>query len=162
SHRAELRGCAVLRVFQVTGVIPALVARARWGTPFVTTYGFWYGALSRPGPARLAKRLLEQLGLRLAAAVIVTTDELRRHAARTAPPDRVHLIPNGVELTRFAERSRRRRDRARVIYLGRLSEEKNLSTLIRAVAAVQTRVPCALVMIGSGPLRDRLVSEAAS
>src|SRR5437870_3435936 len=36
----ELRGCSVLRVFQVTGVIPALAAKWRFGVPFVTTYGF--------------------------------------------------------------------------------------------------------------------------
>ena len=48
---------AVLRVFQVTGVIPALIARARWGTPFVTTYGFWYARLvaARPLAARQAR-----------------------------------------------------------------------------------------------------------
>src|SRR5262249_51244969 len=33
-HREQLRRCAVLRSFQLTGIIPALVAHARWGTPF--------------------------------------------------------------------------------------------------------------------------------
>ena len=37
AHRREFGRCAVLRVFQVTGVIPALIARRWWGTPFVTT-----------------------------------------------------------------------------------------------------------------------------
>jgi glycosyltransferase involved in cell wall biosynthesis len=162
AHRREFRRCAVLRVFQVTGVIPALLARAWWGTPFVTTYGFWYARLSRPGPSRLGKRVLERLGLRLAAAVIATTDELRAHAARIAPSDRVHLIPNGVDLARFAPVARREKSIARVIYLGRLSEEKNLSALIQAVAALRARMPCHLTMIGSGPLRARLESEARS
>src|SRR3989442_2156046 len=42
-HRRALAACDVVRVFQVTGVIPALVARRLYGVPFVTTYGFWYG-----------------------------------------------------------------------------------------------------------------------
>jgi glycosyltransferase involved in cell wall biosynthesis len=159
-HRREIRRAAVLRVFQVTGVIPALIARARWGTPFVTTYGFWYARLSRPGPSRLAKRLLERAGLRRAAAVIVTTEELRAHVATIARPDRIHLIPNGVDLARFAPAERGGERRRRVLYIGRLSEEKNLSTLITAVAAVRQRRPADLVLIGAGPLRERLKAQA--
>src|SRR5262245_18358618 len=73
SHRVELSRCAVFRVFQITGVIPALFARARWGIPFVTSYGFWYARLSRPGPARIAKRLLDRLALARAGAVLAPT-----------------------------------------------------------------------------------------
>jgi glycosyltransferase involved in cell wall biosynthesis len=159
-HRREFRRCAVHRVFQVTGVIPALIARAWWGTPFVTTYGFWYARLARVGPSALAKRVLERLGLRLAAGVIVTTEELRRHVATVAAPDRIHLIPNGVDLARFSPGERRRSHRDRILYVGRLSEEKNLSTLIRAVRALRQRIEGRLVMIGSGPLRGALEAEA--
>ncbi len=49
AHAAEMRQCAALRVFQITGVIPALIARRRFGIPYVTTYGFWYAQLSQPG-----------------------------------------------------------------------------------------------------------------
>jgi len=45
-YRIAFRGCAILRVFQVTGVIPALIAKRRFGVPFVTTYGFWYARLA--------------------------------------------------------------------------------------------------------------------
>jgi len=160
-HRREFRGCAVFRVFQVTGVIPALVARARWGSPFVTTYGFWYARLSRPGPSGLVKRALEKLGLKMAAAVIVPTEELRAHVATMTPADRIHLIPNGADLARFAPAERRTHRRSRrVLYVGRLSEEKNLSTLVQAVAALDGRVESELIMIGAGPLRDRLEAEA--
>jgi glycosyltransferase involved in cell wall biosynthesis len=159
-HRRDLRRCAVLRVFQVTGVIPALIARRWWGTPFVTTYGFWYGRLSRPGPSRLAKRLLERVGLRRAAAVIVTTEELRRHVATVAAADRIHVIPNGVDLSRFARADRWRRGRGRILYIGRLSEEKNLSALIQAISVLTPRVPTELAVIGSGPLRADLEAQA--
>jgi glycosyltransferase involved in cell wall biosynthesis len=159
-HRRDLRRCAVLRVFQVTGVIPALIARRWWGTPFVTTYGFWYGRLSRPGPSRLAKRLLERVGLRRAAAVIVTTEELRRHVATVAAADRIHVIPNGVDLSRFARADRWRRGRGRILYIGRLSEEKNLSALIQAISVLTPRVPTELIVIGSGPLRADLEAQA--
>jgi len=160
AHRREFRRSAVLRVFQVTGVIPALIAGARWGTPFVTTYGFWYARLSRRGPARPAKRLLERIALRRAAAVIVPTEELRAHVATMAAAGSIHVIPNGVDLARFSPTERVAPRRGRILYIGRLSEEKNLSALVRAAAALPKRIAGELIMIGSGPLRDRLEAEA--
>jgi hypothetical protein len=86
SHATELAACAVLRVFQLTGAIPALIARARFGVPYVVTYGFWYARLSRPGPKRWLKGALERIGLGHAAAVIATTPELAARARRFASP----------------------------------------------------------------------------
>ena len=161
AHAAAFRAAGVLRVFQVTGVIPALLANARWGTPYVTTYGFWYGALSRPGPKRLVKAALERIGLRRAAAVIVTTQELRARAA--ALSRRVELIPNGVDTRLFAPRAVDggvRPGGPRVLYVGRLSPEKNLSAVVQAVARLGARVPVRLVLVGAGPLQGELAAEA--
>ena len=161
AHEAAFRGCDVFRVFQVTGVVPAILAHARWGIPYVTTYGFWYGRLSRPGPKRVVKAALERVGLRRAAAVIVTTEELRARASRFAR--RVELIPNGVDTGRFTPRAR---DGAspgaerRVVYVGRLAAEKNLSALVRAVAGLGGRPPIRLVLVGAGPLERELRAEA--
>jgi glycosyltransferase involved in cell wall biosynthesis len=164
AHARIIRRCSVLRAFQITGVIPALVARRRFGVPFVTTYGFWYGGLSEPGPKRLLKSVVERAGLRRAAAVITTTESLRARAARLAV--RVEMIPNGVDTRRFApsisERRPRPDGRRRVLYVGRLSTEKNLSALIQAAAMLERRVPVHLVLVGAGPLREKLAAEAAA
>ena len=158
-HAASFRACAVLRVFQVTGVIPAVLANVRFGVPYVTTYGFWYGSLSRPGPKRLVKAVVEHVGLKRAAAVIATTEELRARAA--ARSRRVELIPNGVDTGLFVpgaltaapggERS--------VLYVGRLAPEKNLTTLITAIARLPGRRP-RLVIVGGGPLEGSLRRQA--
>jgi glycosyltransferase involved in cell wall biosynthesis len=160
AHRRELRRCAVLRAFQVTGTVPALIARARWGTPFVTSYGFWYAGLSRGGPSRLAKRALERAALRRASAVIVPTAELGAHVVSIAPGARLWLIPNGVDLARFRPAPRGTAPGTSVLYVGRFSEEKNLSALIAAAAMLRPRVPVRLVMIGAGPLRGALEWQA--
>ena len=165
AERERLRACAALRVFQLTGVLPALAARGLWGVPFVTTYGFWYARLSRPGPSRPAKRLLEMVGLRLAAAVIAPTPELRDHAARFArSPDRVHLIPNGVDVTRFApaDTPRPAAGPRRIIYVGRLEAEKNLEALVGAAGRLRDRVPLALTFVGAGSQEPRLRTRSAS
>jgi len=164
AEREALRRCAVLRIFQLTGVIPALVARALWGIPFVTTYGFWYARLSRPGPPRAAKRVLERVGLRCAAGVIVPTEALRDHVMSLArSPDRVHLIPNGVDTTRFVPGpARALAGPRRILYIGRLEPEKNLATLVAAAAQLAPRGPLRLDLVGAGSLEPALRAQAAA
>ncbi len=148
THAAEFRSCSVLRVFQITGVVPALLANAWLGVPYVTTYGFWYAQLSARGPKRILKAALERLALRRAAAVIATTEELRQRAAAIAR--RVELIPNGVDTAAFVPAEPRRTDGPvrRVLYVGRLSPEKNLSALVRAAGLLGGRLPLRLVLVG--------------
>ena len=161
AHAADLRACGALRVFQITGVLPALVARARLGVPYVTTYGFWYARLSRRGPKRLLKAVVERVGLARAAAVIATTPELKARAERFAR--RVELVPNGVDTGAFAPPRAGRAGRPgprRVLYVGRLSPEKNLSTLVAAAAKVDGGAPVELVLVGAGPLEASLRAQA--
>ena len=160
THAASFRACAVLRVFQVTGVIPAIVANARFGVPYVTTYGFWYGRLSRPGGKRLVKAVVERVGLRRAAAVIATTDELRTRAA--ALSRRVELIPNGVDTRLFTPGAPAATSDAvrRILYVGRLAPEKNLAALVEAAARLAERRPVRLVIVGAGPLEAPLRRQA--
>ncbi len=162
THSAEFRSCGVLRVFQVTGIIPAVIVNARFGIPYVTTYGFWYAELSQPGPKRLLKTAVEHVGLRRAAAVIVTTEELRARAAVLAR--RVLLIPNGVDTKLFAPTAPPTSGKSggprRVLYVGRFSSEKNLPALVKAMALLRHRVPVRLVMVGSGPTEGDLRVQA--
>jgi glycosyltransferase involved in cell wall biosynthesis len=155
-----LRSCAVLRVFQITGTVPAILAGARFGVPYVTTYGFSYAQLSQPGPKHLLKAVVERVGLRRAAAVIATTELLRARAARIARE--VHLVPNGVDTQRFIPRAvaGRRRGPARILYVGRFSPEKNLPTLVGAAAKLARWLPLRLVLVGAGPLEPALRERA--
>lgn len=156
-HAAAVSACSVLRVFQITGVIPALLARRRFSVPYVTTYGFWYGRLSRPGPKRVLKAIVERQGLRCAAAVIVTTEELRAHAARVAK--RVVLIPNGVDTRLFAPApGTARGGKPRILYVGRLAAEKNVSTMIESMRYLDAGSTA--VIAGPGPLREALEAQA--
>jgi len=159
-YSTELSRCAVLRVFQVTGAIPAVVARRRFGVPFVTTYGFWYGRLARSHATALLRRVVEALALRAAAGVIVTTPELGAHVAALVGKPKVHLIPNGVDTTLFAPRPRAPRRTRTVLYVGRLSEEKNLGLLLEAAGQLTRRVDLRLVLVGQGPLRALLEARA--
>jgi glycosyltransferase involved in cell wall biosynthesis len=160
TEAARLRQCAVLRVFQVTGTVPAIAVRARFGVPYVTTYGFSYAELAKPGPRRLLKAAVERVGLRQAAAVIATTEALRARAARMARE--VHLVPNGVDTRRFTPPAggRRRAGPVRILYVGRFSPEKNLETVVAAAGVLRRWLPVHLVFVGAGPLQARLRERA--
>lgn len=67
------------------------------------------------------------------------------------PPERVHVIHNGVETSRIAPSSE---DDGYALFLGRLAPEKGIVTLLEAHAAVRDRVP--LRVAGTGPLEKRL------
>jgi glycosyltransferase involved in cell wall biosynthesis len=161
----DLRRCDVLRAFQVTGITP-LRWSAFWGrgldVPFVTTYGFSYAMLSGSGFRKLLKARVERWALRHAAAVIVTTEALRGQVLGVAPKTRVALIPNGVDTSRFAPREGRRAPRGafRVLYVGRLSAEKNVATAVEATASLGASgggaAAVTLMVVGAGPLEASL------
>jgi len=161
AHAEEFRRCRALRVFQITGTIPARRARKRFGIPYVTTYGFWYAQLSASGPMGWLKRPLkagvEKRGLRDADAVIATTDELCSMASRFS--SRVELIPNGVDTQLFAPAGTTPRSGPpRILYVGRLSTEKNLKTIVTATSYVGDGALD--IMVGSGPLLTDLEAFA--
>jgi glycosyltransferase involved in cell wall biosynthesis len=159
-----MRDCSVFRVFQATGVIPALIARRRWGIPFVTTYGFSYERLARSRTRGRLRGIVTRLGLSAASAVIVPTVELRDVVAGRVGAVKVHLVPNGVDTRRFHPGAGAPDARPAVLYVGRLSAEKSLGTLLEAVGKLRARPGAAsdltVVMVGEGPERPALEAQA--
>jgi len=178
--RQEFRACSVLRVFQATGAIPAMMARLMYGIPYVTTYGYRYHAVAQVEGRRLSSvylRLLEPLALRMAEGVIVTTRELADHVSRFVPDGRIHLIPNGVDTRLFAPRAAapatedrlareetwrpsRPGETTTLLFVGRLVRQKNLFRLLEAASALGRRRELRLQIIGDGPLRGELEEMA--
>jgi glycosyltransferase involved in cell wall biosynthesis len=166
-YRREMRRCAVLRVFQITGTPAAIIAKWLYGIPYVTTYGYKYAELARllGSPVKaIALWLIERLGVYFADAVIVTTAELKEHVARWTSPYKIHLIPNGVDTELFSPGSRTPSPdgRKQIIFVGRLEKEKNLFRLMDALELVNAKIPVSLTLIGEGTLRESLELYAAS
>jgi glycosyltransferase involved in cell wall biosynthesis len=160
-HSRALAECSVLRVFQTTGALPAVMARRRFGVPFVTTYGFRYAELARSPLTRVLRGFVESKALASADAVIVTTEALEKYVRGRRDRGEVHLIPNGVDTTLFRPAPRPPRDVREVLYVGRLSPEKNLSALVEAAARVK-KAPVRIRLVGNGPDRSALEARARS
>ena len=73
--------------------------------------------------------------------------------ARGVPAERLVVIPNGVDLTRFQSGPQPAGPRPRVLGIGRLSWEKGFDVLIEACRDLKD---VSLEIVGEGPMRDAL------
>ncbi len=91
-----------------------------------------------------------------AERVVVTTETMAADVAARIPraAPRTTIIPNYVETDRFRPQSEGRHD-ADLIYVGRLSPEKNLEALLQAVQGLGLT----MLIIGDGILRTPLESR---
>lgn len=82
------------------------------------------------------------------------------------PSDRVHVIPNGCDVSSIrarvtAVRREGRKPASRVIMVARLEAAKDHDTLLRAMGEVRLRLPDAeLLVVGDGPRRKELEALA--
>ena len=100
------------------------------------------------------------------------TKDLLEHYGVRAPVD---IIPSGMDIARFAQERHSAEDHAAVraacgvregervlLYLGRMSKEKNIDQVMRAFAMAHDRLPdVRFVLIGEGPMRAALPEMAA-
>jgi alpha-1,6-mannosyltransferase len=123
-------------------------------------------------PRRLARAAADVANRRTAAnydAVVCTTAFAREEFDRIAA-DNAMTVPLGVDLEQFHPRHRcdavRRQwagpEQTLLVHCGRLSVEKHAHRSIDAVAALcDSGVDARLVIVGEGPLRNRLERQAA-
>ena len=117
------------------------------------------------GPAGVLLRAYKPLVLgsvlRASARVVVFTTEQRTVVAAKyrIDPAQIEVIPNGVEETFYYSGRRLVGAKPRLLYVGRLSVQKNLPLLLRALAGISERFETTLV--GDGELEADLRNLAA-
>jgi glycosyltransferase involved in cell wall biosynthesis len=161
--RSALRDIAPdLLVTSNWGSIEWAVARIGTGVPHLHMEdGFGPEERSRQVPRRaIARRLLLRR-----ATVVLPSRLLWRIATETwrLPRAGVRLLPNGIDVDRFA--ADRPRKTAKPIVIGTvaaLRPEKNIARLIRALSRLPAGLPARLVIVGDGPERPALQALAAA
>ena len=123
-------------------------------------------------PAR-ALFAVERRLLKAAREVVVVTESFRaRIIEKGVAPERVHVIPNGVETDRYYRSRdeapplpelRRREGEFLVSYLGNFGAGQNLGTVLDAFELLARQAPeVRLVMVGDGPDGEMLRARAAT
>jgi glycosyltransferase involved in cell wall biosynthesis len=121
---------------------------------------------------RLAIWLAEQLEwstYQHASAIWAVTAGIRQTlVVRGCPPERVFLLPNGVDTTTFRPQDKVRAraelawdKRFTVVYAGTMGLAQGLGTLLDAAQALQGQPDIRLVMVGDGAARSDLMAEAS-
>ncbi len=95
-----------------------------------------------------------------------TGDELTAHGIQG---DKIKLYPRGVDTDRFHHEHKNgfwekrfglQRDRVKLLYVGRVSKEKNLEILVRAYTKIQKlRDDIQLIIVGQGPYMREMQSD---
>lgn len=152
------------------GAVQAMLFRRPSDPPFVvTSHGADAFALNQ-GIFRRLKRFV----IRHAAALTVVSEAIRQLIVGSdglGLSDRdIEVIPMGVDLQRFSPRFRDEGWTARygltrpvILFVGRLDEKKGVTYLLQAMAMEPLQSTSAsLAIVGDGPLRQALDSEAQS
>jgi len=104
-----------------------------------------------------AKLKAQRLAYRAAHAVVANSSAARDQLVREGvPPDRLRLVPNGLDPVRFAP-GPPRQDIRRIVMVANLRPEKGHDTLLAAAPRILARYPDAsFTFVGEGPQREKL------
>ena len=161
-YRRAVAGATVLKSNQLAGAWTGALAKRISGKPLIVRAGYAWSANRAREVNRSRHRLitrLERFAVRAADRVIATSPGVAEHLVATHGLDRarVRIVPNHVEIDRFAPDPAVVRQKGLVLFVGRLSPEKNIPALVNAVA----RVPGArLRVIGDGEEKPGIVAAA--
>ncbi|MHA1938299.1 MAG: glycosyltransferase family 4 protein [Candidatus Thorarchaeota archaeon] len=164
-HASWLRSSDVIKTNQVLGADIALKAARRRGKMFISRCGYLLSEFAEQqhgfnSDEAQQARSLEQNVFSSADRVVVTTPAMHHTVTQrySLPRDRVNVIPNYVDTDAFLPASELRHSPGRICFIGRLEEQKNPVALLEAIEGLDVE----LVLVGNGPLRNRLQTEVES
>ncbi|AHG48954.1 hypothetical protein RLEG12_08425 (plasmid) [Rhizobium leguminosarum bv. trifolii CB782] len=158
---SRIAASAALKTNQISGSWAALIAKVCTRRPLLLRFGYILSRrfrLNGQHRAAFLARLVERIGLRLADAIVVTSEQAATEIrGRTESPSKVHLVPTYVDTELFSP-GNAVEQKVRFIYVGRLTPQKNLANLIRAAHRGGFEVD----MFGDGPLKGDLLALTES
>ena len=153
---SEFKNCDVIRGLQITGGIPAVVAKIFLGKKFVINYGYDYAKFASIENKKLQSllfKVIEMPILKTAERVIITSSEIYNKLSKKINRKKLLLIPNGVDNKLFKPAYNKKSNQFTVMFIGRIEKQKNLENLI---IAAQKLPKIKIILIGNGSLKGQL------
>ena len=156
----QISDCNVLRGLQLTGGIPATVAKIFFNKNFVINYGYDYTKLAKiekKGTQSLLYKLIEFPIIVLSDRVIVTSKEIKNHLSKKYGSKKIVMIANGVDTNLFRHLKKTTNQKLTILFIGRLEIQKNLANLLYALKYIKdSRV----IFVGQGSQKNKLLKLA--
>jgi glycosyltransferase involved in cell wall biosynthesis len=115
--------------------------------------------------SRLFYRIWSMALARYDAVVIFSHEQKAILVECGVRPERIHVIPNGVDTSLFHPGPSSYKDELAaelmVVYCGRLDPEKNVGTLLDVLHSLESSTRCKAVVVGNGVEYDRLRTRYA-
>jgi len=164
--RRDPRPDVILSFHSIPSGLTGFPVSEAWGIPHLVRFeggdvpGWLPGDLARYHAMTL---WLNRLIVNRSAFALANSDGLRDLAAKAFPDKRIDVLSNGADTIRFRPPDDGRRGRSgpvRLLFVGRLTSQKGLDTLLDALGRVGTEADWTLDVAGFGPLEDALRREA--
>ena len=161
--RKNLAKADLYKTNQMSGSWVALIAKLIHRKKLVLRCGYeLYRFVCQQGASALKRRavyLLETIAYRLADKIFLTTEDDKNYIIKTfAISERsVRVIPNFIDTSIFQPIDNRNRNKSRLLFVGRLSAQKNLLNLIEALKGTALELDVA----GDGELKETITDDAS-
>lgn len=152
----------IIKTNQMKGAEVAMRSAKIFKKKFVARCGYlWSDFAKRANQTEdfLKAKNIEARVFSSADAILLTTKSMQEYVVQNygISEHKINIIPNYVLTEIFQAQTNRPHDEPhRILSIGRLTEQKNLLALVNACQGL----PVELIMIGEGPLHDRLMAEA--
>ena len=152
-QRSYLKKCNILKTNQIDGSWSAVISKIVHKKPLVVRTGYCASKNDWEGKNKIdffKHRFIEYLAYTFSDAAIVTSKAQEEYITKRYPLKIKRVIPNFVDTSifRFLNFDKNKE----IIFVGRLSPEKNLFALIEAIA----QTPYSLDIYGQGPLKSKI------
>lgn len=138
-HRKQLAESDLIKTNQTPGSEPALKAKHLFGKPLLLRTGYTQSMFSirqNAGPVKIAYyENLERRAYRVADAAAVSSEHDREYLCHkySIEPQKINVLRNYIDTETFRPLDRERRA-DRLLFIGRLNQQKNLTAIIQAAA----------------------------
>ncbi len=155
-YKKELENCNILKTNQMSGSWSAVLARWIYGKKLIVRCGYEWLSFTKNQKKALWKKIfiyfIEKFSYNFADRIFITSNKDKKFIIKelNINPEKIEVIPNYINIRLFRPLDVEKEDK--IIFIGRLKEEKNLFNLISAIEGLSIE----LVLIGSGSLREKL------
>lgn len=155
-HFKIIAKCDVLRVYHLSGTIPAILCKLAYDKKYIFNYAYDYSKfaqIEKKRPQAIMFRIVKPLAISMASKIFYANHLL----LNLIPNNKAVHLPNGVDIDLFKPiKNKKKSPKTKILAVGRLENQKNLGLLIRAVSKTGGE----LKIVGQGSLKKKLVDLA--